>query len=107
MARISASRCIQRRNRCSAKTIGDGGASAVGQSNNGRKIADRYMLLFTILIFSTLMAQEDVESSYYHDLDLSKRRANVVVATLTTDHGIDASRLKADGLVQIAPVRAT
>jgi outer membrane protein OmpA-like peptidoglycan-associated protein len=38
------------------------------------------------------------------NLDLSKRRAEAVVAALTTTHKIAASRLRADGVGPLAPV---
>jgi outer membrane protein OmpA-like peptidoglycan-associated protein len=37
-------------------------------------------------------------------MDLSKRRADAVVAALTTKHGIAAARLSAQGAGPLAPV---
>ncbi len=50
-----------------------------------------------------VVGHTDNTGSYSHNLDLSKRRANAVVAKLTKDQGVDSSRLKAEGRGPVAP----
>ena len=41
---------------------------------------------------------------YEANLNLSKRRAEAVVAALTAEYGVSASRLTANGVANLAPV---
>lgn len=51
-----------------------------------------------------VVGHTDNQGGYDYNLDLSKRRAASVVATLTEDHGISAERLVALGVGPAAPV---
>lgn len=51
-----------------------------------------------------VVGHTDSQGSLEHNMDLSRRRAQAVVAELTGNHGIDGSRLLANGVASLAPV---
>lgn len=51
-----------------------------------------------------VVGHTDSQGSLDHNMDLSQRRAQAVVAGLTGKHGIDGGRLLANGVASLAPV---
>lgn len=51
-----------------------------------------------------VVGHTDSQGSLEHNMDLSRRRAKAVVAALVGDFGIDAGRLRAEGVGFLAPV---
>jgi outer membrane protein OmpA-like peptidoglycan-associated protein len=51
-----------------------------------------------------VVGHTDNQGTVAHNLELSQRRAEAVVAALRTQHGIDSGRLAARGVAQFAPV---
>lgn len=51
-----------------------------------------------------VVGHTDNTGDFAHNIDLSKRRANAVMAALTTNYGVAAARMRADGVGQLAPV---
>lgn len=51
-----------------------------------------------------VVGHTDNQGDYRHNLELSKQRAEAVVASLTEEHGVHAKRLIAQGVGPLAPV---
>ncbi len=51
-----------------------------------------------------VVGHTDSQGGYEHNMDLSRRRADAVAASLAGNHGIDGGRLRAAGVGPLAPV---